>query len=526
MNLLWRLLSLIKGNVFKKLEVTEETKKRILLIYPKMGMAGVLTQHMPLSLLYASVDSIKAGFKIDIVDLRLYPKNWEKVVSSKIFSDTILLGISVMTGSPIKNALEITRWAKINYPHLRIVWGGPHATFSGREIMDEPNIDYVINGYGSLPLSLLAKKLRGDSNIASFSDIHGLIYRDTNTVMVVPPENRFETIDYLDIPYNLIEHDMDRYGQLDTHERIFSMYSVMGCPYNCAFCSSPAQYKSFKKKYDYFLPSVVADHIEYVHKKYKATYIYFIDDDSFVNLDHVEKIIDEINRKKIDVRLGFRGARINEIKKMSDGYLDKLAGAGTNIMHVGAESGSQRILDLVRKNCTVEDIIEVNKKMARHPEIKTAYNWIAGLPGETTQDLDATRRLILQLIQDNPNALMFMPNKYRPLPSTELYDLALKHGYEKPAQLEDWLEMEAEGDYRPPWYSEELTRMINMMQITSFFIDNKIMKVETGRTLKFIFVRLLSMLYNPIAKWRFQHGITKYLIEYRLFSLFTSKFRS
>lgn len=312
-------------------------------------MSGSLVQHLPLSVLYAAIDSIKAGFDVDILDVRLQSKNWQEALKSKITVDTLLVGVSVMTGTPITNALEISRWIKTTYAKLPVVWGGPHATFNGPEILTEQSIDYVVTGYGSVPLSLLAKRLSGDHGAPELSGIKGLVYRNGDTVAAVPPDNRFEVFDFRDIPYHLIEDDLDKYGQLDSGERIFSMYSVMGCPYKCAFCSSPAQYKDIKKKYEPFPASEVADHIEYVQKKYVATYIYFIDDDSFANLRHVEDIIDEINRRNLKVKLGFRGARINEIKQMSDEYLTKLAKAGTNIMHIGAESGSQRILDLVHK---------------------------------------------------------------------------------------------------------------------------------------------------------------------------------
>lgn len=501
-------------------------RNKILLVYPTLGMSGSLVQHMPLSLLYASIDSLKAGFDVDIVDVRLNPQCWEKDISSRISTDTMILGLSVMTGAPIRNALDISRWVKAEYPNIKVVWGGPHATFNGTEILAEPSVDYVISGYGSMPLSRLARYLRGDEGERKRSDIAGLIYRDNGTIISVPPENRFEIIDYRDIPYHLIEADINRYGQLDSGDRIFPMYSVMGCPYRCTFCSSPAQYKNIKKKYEPLSPKDVADHIEYVQKKYKATYIYFIDDDSFAILSHVDEIINEINRRGVKISLGFRGARINEIKKMSDDYLTKLANAGTNIMHIGAESGSQRILDLMNKNCTVEDIIEVNRKMARHPEIKTAYNWIVGLPGETLDDLGKTRELMLKLIEENPNAIVFIPNKFRPLPGTVLYELALKHGYRKPQRSEDWIDMEAEGDYVPPWYSKELSNMINMMQVTSFFVDRKIFKVKTGNTLKFKIVRLLAMLYAPIAIFRVKHGVSSMLLEYKLFNWYTTRYRT
>lgn len=489
-------------------------------------MAGsVLVRHIPLSLLYAAVNAIKEGFDIQVVDVRLNPDCWQNDISALLTSDTLLVGISVMTGPPLKNALEISRWMKTAHPTVPIVWGGPHTAFNASEVLAEPSVDYVIAGYGSAPLAHLAKLLRGDSDALSLESIAGILYRGENQVQTIPCATTFEIIDYRDIPYHLVEANLHLYGQLDSTERIFPMYSAMGCPYQCSFCSSPAQYRSMAKKYEFLSPAEVAEHVAYVYTKYGATYIYFIDDDSFVHLDHVEAIIDEIRIRDIKVGLGFRGARINEIVRMSDGYLTKLAEAGTNILHIGAESGSQRMLDLMRKDCTVEDIIEINRKLARHPEIKAAYNWLVGIPGETLEDLRETRLLMLKLAQENPGALIFMPNKYRPLPGTALYEKALERGYTPPLSLEKWGEMEAEGDYRPPWYIESYAKMINMIQVTSFFIDDKIYKVKTGRTIIFTLARLCGKFYKPLAICRMKFGITAFLIEYKLFHWFSSRFR-
>jgi radical SAM superfamily enzyme YgiQ (UPF0313 family) len=164
--------------------------------------------------------------------------------------------------------------------------------------------------------------------------------------------------------------------------------------------------------------------------------------------------------------------------------------------------------------------------MARHPEIKTGYNWIVGIPGETLDDLRKTRDLMLKLIVDNPNAIMFTPNKYRPLPGTELYDLALKSGYKKPERMEDWANIEVEGDYQAPWSSKRETAMINMMQVTSYFVDSKVFKVETGNSLKFRIVRILAYLYKPIAVARLKYGISGLLIENTLFRLVSSLYRN
>lgn len=477
-------------------------------------MSGSFVNHMPLSLLYAAVDSIKGGFDVDILDVRLCPNTWKEALCEKADENTIIVGISVMTGTPIRYAQEISAFVKQKFPQAKIVWGGPHATFNGSEILQDKNVDFAIAGYGSEPFHLLAKTLSNSDEYLPLNEIKGLIYRDdAGKPIAVPTSDTFEFIDFHDIPYHLIEADFNQYGQLDSGMQIFSMYSVMGCPYKCAFCSSPAQYREIKKKYQPLSAEDVADHIEFVHKRYGANYIYFIDDDSFAKLSHVEGIIDEINRRNIKIGLGFRGARINEIKRMSDEFLSKLAAAGTDIMHIGAESGSQRILDLIRKDCTPEDIIAVNQKMARHPEIKTGYNWIVGLPGETVEELRKTQKLMLRLITDNPSAILFIPNKFYPLPQTELFDLAIEYGYEKPTKLEDWIEMEVEGLYQPPWYNKEILAAINMMQVVSYFVDDKINKVDTGKTAKYMIARVLAGIYTPLARLRLKLGYSGLLIE-------------
>ncbi len=501
---------------------------KILLIYPKMGLSGALVCHLPLSLVYAATDALAAGFDIKIIDVRLCLESWKVAIAEQITQETILIGISVMTGSPVQNALEISRWLKVEYPQVSIVWGGPHALFNGVEILSENSVSYAICGYGSLPLAQLACLLRGDHEALQCESIPGLVYRcpDTNSVRCVPPDNTFEMINYRDIPYHLIEENLHRYGQLDSGERIFPLYSTLGCPYQCSFCSSPAQYGLMPSKYVLLTPEEVVNHIEMVHSKYHATYIYFIDDDSFVNLDHVAAIIDEIGRRGIQVKLGFRGARINEIMLMDEKYLSMLAGSGTTILHIGAESGSQRMLDLMRKNCTVQDIVAVNRKLAMHPEITAAYNWLVGLPGETLEDLRETRELIMLMVKENPSAIMFVPNQYRPLPGTELYPAAIRFGYKKPEKLEDWIDVEVEGSFQPPWYSKDIANMIDMMQITSYFIDDKLAKITTGNTFKFTVIKFVGRLYSPIAKFRFRFGLTALLVESCVFKYIVRRYKN
>lgn len=484
------------------------------MVYPYQGFSGTYAKHMPLSLLYAVTEVVKDDFDVRLLDTRTVPGDWRPALKELLTDETLCVGFSVMSGSPINHAIAMGRYVKSVNPDIDVVWGGPHATFYPEHIIrDEWSVDYVVSGYASKSFHALCRALAGDG---ALEEVNGLAWREEGEIRVNPDMQKgFEFIDYRDIPYHLLG-DLSQYGQFDQDRRIFSMYSAMGCPYQCAFCSSPAQYATIEgKKWVPYAASQVVDHIEYVVKEFGANYIYFIDDDSFPSLKHVESIIDEISERNLPVGLGFRGARINEIKKMSHEFLDKLAAAGTDIMHIGAECGSDRLLQLMKKNCTVDDIIEINRKLAKHPSISAGYNFITGLPTETLDELKMTRDLMLRLVEDNPNCILFQPNKFRPLPGTELYEVARETwGYEMPDTLEAWSEIEVEKDISAQWYEKGMVSFCNLLLITSYFIDNKISRITEGKTLFYRFVRAVNWLYRPFARWRLKYGISQFLFEY------------
>jgi len=496
-------------------------RNRVVMVYPEQGFSGAYVRHTPLGLLYASIELVKNGYDVQLLDTRLCLKDWRERLRALITDETLAVGISVMSGQPINNAIEIGRLVKSVDPDVPVVWGGPHSTFLPESILEgEWSADYVIGGYASKSFHQLCEHIRkGEAP----EPVMGACWREGDEIRSNPlVEKGFEYIDYRDIPYHLIE-DYSPYGQLDQGHRIFSMYSAVGCPYQCAFCSSPAQYSNIEgKKWVPLGAEAIADHIEFLVESYGANYIYFIDDDSFPKLSHVEGIIDEINRRGLKVKLGFRGARINEIKRMSHEFLSKLAAAGTDIMHIGAECGSDRILKLLRKDSTYDEIVECNRKLAQHPEITAAYNFMMGVPTETIDDLKKTRDLMLQLVKDHPNCIIFPPNKFRPLPGTELYDFAqAEWGYEMPSTLKAWANIEVEGDISTSWYDADIRRFCNLLLTSSYFVDNKIARVTQGRTAFYRFARMVNRTYRPIALFRMRHGLSRGLIEYPLYRMVT-----
>jgi radical SAM superfamily enzyme YgiQ (UPF0313 family) len=490
---------------------------RVIMIFPMQGFSGTYVRHAPLSLLYASAGLVKHGYDIKILDTRLHMGDWQERLRQMIVeAPTLAVGISVMSGRPIRNAIDIGRFVKSVNPDVKVVWGGPHATFYPETILsDESSADYVVSGYAAQSFSEMCEKVRQNEYPAG---IPGITWREGDVIKSTAADTSFEFLPYEDIPYHLIE-DYSVYGQLDQEKRIFSMYSAVGCPYQCSFCSSPAQYRTIQgRKWVPLSPADVANHVQHVVERYGANYIYFIDDDSFPKLQHVSDVIDQIKARNLKVGLGFRGARINEIKRMSHEFLDKLADAGTDIMHIGAECGSDRLLKLIRKDCTVADIIEANRKLAKHPQITAAYNFIIGLPSETYEDVQKTRELMLRLVDDNPNCLVFPPNKFRPLPGTELYAVAEKEwGYKMPHTLDAWANIEVEADINGQWYDARMMRLCNLMLIGSYFIDRKIIRMTKGKSPFIRCARLADYIYGPLARLRMRHGFDRCLLEYNAY---------
>jgi anaerobic magnesium-protoporphyrin IX monomethyl ester cyclase len=494
-------------------------KNHVLMVYPKQGFSGVFVQHAPISLLYASAGLVQQGTPVSVLDNRLFPNDWREELKKQVTSDTAVVGLSVMSGRPIENAIEVSRLVKQINPEIKVVWGGPHATFNPESIFDEDSVDFAVSGYASKTFAHLVNAIRDRKD---FSCISGLSFRREGHVIHIPEVKAFEKLTHKEIPYDLIP-DYRKYGQLDQNKIIFSMYSVLGCPYKCTFCSSPAQYRGTPGKvWSPIEVSEVVDHVTYVVEKYHADYVYFIDDDSFVNLAHVEGIIDEIAKRGLKVKLGFRGARINEIKKMSDAYLEKLCESGTDMIHIGAESGSDRILRMIKKNCTIADILDCNRKLARHPKLTVGYNFMMGLPSETLEEVKMTRDLWFAILKDNPRAILFQPNKFRPLPGTELFETAVREwGYTAPKSLTDWMNIEVEGDYEFPWYPKGMKKFCDLMLVGSYFVDDKIFKVTSGTDWFYRILRLMSRLYSPIAKLRLRKGWSNFLIEYNLYRFVT-----
>ena len=493
-----------------------------LLIYPKLGSMDSMVVDLPLSIIYASSDSVKQGHSINTVDLRCEKGDWKEVLKGCLEQGALLAGLSVMTGTPLRYAREISNFIKSNYPDTKIVWGGPHVTILP-ETIREPFIDFLIRGFGSRPLSELINILKSRNGF--YSEVKGLSYKQNGKVIhnVRAPEH--EMLCYKDIPYNLIDVNSSMYRRSYMGKRLFPIFTSIGCPYRCSFCVSPTVYKAISgPKWKSFQDESVLEHIEYVVEHFNATHICFMDDTSFPDLKRMRVIFEKILERGIKITLEFRGARVNEIDRMDDSFLDLMVKAGGRVMMVGVESASNRVLKSLQKGITKEQILRVSQKLACHRDLIPYYNFIYGTPGETYEDLIETKDVVLKLLSDNPKAYFGFGGDWKPIPGSKMLDVAeTQYDFLVPKTLDDWIQIDSSDSKTKivhPWYTRRHNNLIKLMQIASFVIDDKVIRESSSnKTIAFRMLRLLSRIYKPIALFRLRFNFHYLLIEYGLWRL-------
>lgn len=494
--------------------------KDILLIYPLLGSMSSVVVDLPLSIIYAAAESNKSGYDVKLLDLRCIP-DWESVLIDEIKNEYAIVGISVMTGMPLKNSIEISKIVRKFSPLSKVVWGGPHPTVLP-ETINESYIDYIICGYGSNALKCLADYLiKKTTNIY---DIHSLVYKENGKIYSNKRCDKVEKLSFEDLPYDLIDIKSSKYKRGYSGQQIFSLFTSLGCPYQCAFCISPAAYKAINGcKWVAYSPEEVVAHIEYIINKYKMKHICFIDDTCFPDLKRMKKIFELILAKKMDITLEFRGARINEIDRMDDEFIKLLIKVGGRFLMVGVESGSERVLKIMKKGIYKEQIIRVNKKLANYPELMPYYNFVYGIPGEKYEDILETKELILQLVKDNPYCLIGYGGDWKPIPGSKLTEIAInEYGLKLPENTEEWIKIDSSdtGKIKHPWYSDNHDRFIRLLQISSFFIDKKFIKILKSKNILFFYIiKFITYVYRPIIKFRLKNNFAKFLIEYKIYYL-------
>lgn len=379
--------------------------------------------YFPLSILSLVPKLLKKKFRIHIFDERVQLNCREQIEA--LLPDVVCFGVSSMTGFQILRAIEMVKFVR-DRSSVPVVWGGWHTSLLPEQSANSEHVDYIVRGQGEETFSELAETLANGARATELKKVHGITFKQEGKLVTTPTRPI--------IPINELEPMPYFYLDIPKYRKHYSYMSSHGCPMHCGYCADATVNHG---KWFGLKSARVGEELEYLvrrHKRHKKM-IWFIDSNFFVNRKRVEEICELILKKG----LKFKWTAFGHPKQMArcdDQFFDLLYRSGCTSLLIGAESGSQKILDYINKNATVEDNRSFVRKATR-AKIEPNLSMMCGFPGSPENDLRETIAFINEMKDISPSAIIQL-YFFTPYPGSPLYVEALKQGYKPPDSLEGW----------------------------------------------------------------------------------------
>lgn len=300
--------------------------------------------------------------------------------------------------------------------------------------------DEVLLGEADQTLLELVQCIQSSGDVSS---VDGLAYSHNSKSERTPPRKVMVHLDELPLPaWDLIE--IEGYKKAWSQHGYFSinLATTRGCPYKCNWCAKPI----YGNRYNSRSPEHVVSEIKLIRTYFEFDHIWFCDDIFGLKPNWVQDFNQLLKKEKIQLSYKIQ-SRADLLLK--EDTIAALAESGCDEVWIGAESGSQKILDAMDKGTDVEQIYESTRLMKEHG-IKPCFFLQFGYLGETMEDIQKTLDMLFELMPHDIGVSVSYP-----LPGTKFYDVVSSQLKEK-ANWEDSDELLLmyEGTYSPEFYKK------------------------------------------------------------------------
>lgn len=377
---------------------------------PDTSHSGIVSIQYPINMGYLVSYLRKHNVTCTVRDFEVEPFIEDEFLKFIMQNSPLIIGFSCMTPH-IMNAAKLANLVKKRYPGILTVVGGVHATAIPEQTLEEfPQFDVVVIGEGEITLLELYKKWTDAKEI---KDILGIAYRDNSTIRVNSPRPMIGNVDEIPFPERDlvdIEYYKKSHVSRGFSRKVMKIAEVIcsrGCPYNCIFCASKVTHG---RRVRFRSAENIIAEIETLIKEYNVKHFSFLDDTFTIKKELLEPICKFMEAQKVTFDCFTRVNDINEEK------MDVMMAGGCRKISFGIESGSPRVLKLLKKGITlvqIENAFRICKK-ARLPIIEATF-MIGSHPDETLEDIKMTKKLIYKLRPDILGVFITIP-----YPGTEL----------------------------------------------------------------------------------------------------------
>jgi anaerobic magnesium-protoporphyrin IX monomethyl ester cyclase len=367
----------------------------------------------PLGTIYAASLLRNNGYDVDLFDTNLIksPKEIISKINAKrpkyvvIYDD----GFNYLTKMCLTNmreaCFEMIQLAK--KANCKVIVSSSDSTDHYEKYI-EKGADFIIQGEGEITLLTLLNLIENNEPIDNTA---GVVYKNEDYIKVNPKRNVLQDLDDLPLPaWDLI--DVNTYKEVwkkSGQPFTLNIATTRGCPYKCNWCAKPI----YGNRYNAHSPKYIVDEIAYLQKEYGVTRFWMCDDIFGLKPRWVQEFNEELKKKNLIINY-FIQSRVDLLLK--EDTIAALAESGLEEVWVGAESGSQKILDAMDKGTQVEEIYTATK-LLKGKNIKVAFFLQFGYIDENKDDIKKTIEMVKALDPDNIGISISYP-----LPGTKFYD--------------------------------------------------------------------------------------------------------
>lgn len=457
---------------------------KILLVNPVTRSVSLSSPDLGLGFLATALK--RENHQVDILDcvnLKLTLEKFESYISDIEFD---VIGFRVFSSDliSVNKSLSIVRNKR---PDVKIILGGAHPSYFPEQTLQYfEKADYAIRGEGEKGLTDLIRYI-SDPNIIKREHIAGLIWRENGNIQCNPPFFP-EDLDSLGSPdWKLINpcNYPFQTSYLTKSKIVAPLIMTRGCPYQCTFC---AVRSITGKKIRAHSVSYIIGEIKYLKAEFGIEEICFIDDNFLTFKNLIIDFCEQIIKSNLNIRWSCFGIRLDLVDEKILGLMEK---SGCYLLTVGIESGSQRVLNHMKKNLTIDLIEEKIKLINERSGIKVIGNFILGYPVETEEDIRKTIKLARSLPLYGANFFPFYPT-----PGTEIFDQVVS---ESDLKGIDWNLMGIDLiHYVPDGISKKKFTWLFIMAFINFYMRPRIVLNVLSATrsferLKYIFNRIFGI---------------------------------
>jgi len=427
------------------------------------------------------------GFTVSVLDAYVKQLSITEIMDQIKLRGTDVIGISLLTTS-VDVVTELVKNIRQKEPGVKIAFGNIHASLFCENILEENLADFVVHREGEHSFLELVQTL--DSG-ADLQKVKGISYVENGQVVHTGKRAFIDDLDNLTFPawdlFPLISYRTDPRTEIIPGETEMQILATRGCPYACTFCSSRTE-RCLGSRYRMRSPDNIVDEMEYMHERYQTKVFSFMDLAFPLKKAHGMAVC----REMIDRGINRKVVWCTEcrVKPIDYEMLTAMRAAGCVRVNFGIESGTNKILKVLKKGFTVDDVrraVSLSKKTG----IEVDGMFMMGLPTETEKDIRTTIDFAIEL-----KVRFAIFNIFVPYPGCELYD---KLKAEDSISFKSWSDFTSYPTYtdRKPIYVPDSLTQYQLMKLQKYAMKRFYFRP------RFIWEEMKRLKFNQVDKyWR------------------------